>query len=75
MNYYWSNDRLAWTRDETFGPLPQKLKQDVVVYYLNRDIFDQNLRFFRSDNKMMTNLRGWTKYDNYAQKKSDLMEP
>ena len=75
MNYYWSNDRLAWTRDEMFFPLPYKLKQDVVVYYLNKDIFEKNLRFFRSDSKMTTTLRGWTPYNNVAQKKDDLMEP
>jgi hypothetical protein len=26
MNYYWSNDRLAWMRDELFEPLPLKVK-------------------------------------------------
>lgn len=64
---------MAWTRDETFFPLPYKLKQDVVVYYLNKDIFEKNLRFFRSDQKMTSTLRGWTPF--VANKKDDLMEP
>lgn len=51
MNYYWSNDRLAWMRDELFEPLPTHVKREVVVYYLMIDIFDQNSRFFRKENQ------------------------
>lgn len=36
-------------RDELFDPLPQHVKQEVVVYYLMIDIFDQNSRFFRKE--------------------------
>lgn len=53
MNYYWSNDRLAWMRDDLFSPLPEKVKQEVVVHYLMKDIFNQNSRFFRKDNNRL----------------------
>ena len=52
MNYYWSNDRLAWMRDDLFQPLPLKVKQEVVVYYLMKDIFSENARFFRKNMDM-----------------------
>ena len=46
FNYFWAHDRIQCFTQDDFTRLPLKIKKQLIIDYLFRDIFQDNIRFF-----------------------------